>query len=130
MLSTEMHQHIVLVELDVGRENPACLLVKRLGSELRLKCMEDVTSMPTPTHLLLALTHLLFALTSLLPTLMYLLFALMHLLPTLTYLLLAPTYLLPTPIFLLRTPTLFLWSVRPTSVIPSGTYPVSFLSLT
>ena len=79
--------------------------------------------MPTPTHLL--------------PTPMYLLFAPMHLLPTLTYLLLtptylllAPTYLLPTPTFLLRTPTLFLQPIRPASVIPSGTYPVSFLSLT
>jgi len=69
----------------------------------------SVTSMPT-------LTHLLFAPTSLLPTL--------------TYLLLAPMYLLPTPTYLLRTPTLFLWSIQPTSVIPSGTYPVSFLSLT
>jgi len=86
--------------------------------------------MPTPTHLLLAPTHLLFAPTSLLPTPMYLLFAPTHLLPTPMYLLLAPTYLLPTPTFLLRTPTLFLWSVRPASVIPSGTYPVSFLSLT
>jgi len=86
--------------------------------------------MPTPTHLLLAPTHLLFAPMSLLPTLTYLLFAPMHLLPTLTYLLLAWTYLLPTPMFLLQTPTLFLQSVRPTSVIPSGTYPVSFLSLT
>ena len=79
--------------------------------------------MPTPTHLLLAPTHLLFALTSLLPTPTSLLFA-----PT--HLLLAPTYLLPTLTFLLRTPTLFLQSIWPASVIPSGTYPVSFLSLT
>jgi len=100
--------------------------------------------MPTPTHLLLAPMHLLFAPTSLLLTPMYLLLTPMYLLltpmyllltPTYllltpTYLLLAPTYLLPTPTFLLQTPTLFLWSVWPASVIPSGTYPVSFLSLT
>jgi len=83
----------------------------------------SVTSMPTPTHLL-------FAPTSLLLTPTYLLLTPTYLLLTPTYLLLAPTYLLPTPTFLLRTPTLFLRSVRPTSVIPSGTYPVSFLSLT
>ena len=82
-----------------------------------------VTSMPTPTHLLLAPTYLLFA-----P--MHLLLTPTYLLLTPTYLLLALTYLLPTPTFLLRTPTLFLRSVRPASVIPSGTYPVSFLSLT
>ena len=70
--------------------------------------------MPTPMHLLFAPTSLL------LPTLMYLLFSLTHLLPSLMY-------LLPTPMFLLQTPTLFLW---PASVIPPGTYPVSFLSLT
>jgi len=86
--------------------------------------------MPTPTHLLLAPMHLLFAPTSLLPTPMYLLFGLTHLLPTPMYLLLALTYLLPTLMYLLQTPTLFLWSIRPASVIPSGTYPVSFLSLT
>jgi len=96
-------------------------------SEILLGC---VTSMPTLTHLLLAPMHLLFAPTSLLPTPTYLLFAPTHLLPTLTYLLLAPTYILPTLMFLLRTPTLFLRSIWPTSVIPSGTYPVSFLSLT
>jgi len=82
-----------------------------------------VTSMPTLTHLLLAPMYLLFAPMSLLPTPMYLLFALTPLLPTLTY-------LLSTLMFLLQTPTLFLQSVQPTSVIPSGTYPVSFLSLT
>jgi len=41
-----------------------------------------------------------------------------------------PTHLLPTPMFLLQTPTLILRSIQPASVIPSGTYPVSFLSLT
>jgi len=46
----------------------------------------------------------------------------MFLLPT-------PMFLLPTPTFLLRTPSLFLWPIWPTSVIPPGTYPVSFLSL-
>jgi len=79
--------------------------------------------MPTPIHLLPTPTYLLFSPTHLLPTPTYLLL-------TPTYLLLAPTYLLPTPTFLLRTPTLFLRSVQPTSVIPSGIYPVSFLSLT
>jgi len=79
--------------------------------------------MPTPTHLLLTLMHLL-------PTPTYLLLAPTYLLFAPTYLLLAPTYLLLTPTFLLQTPTLFLRSVRPASVIPSGTYPVSFLSLT
>jgi len=83
----------------------------------------SVTSMPTLTHLLLAPMHLLFAPTSLLSTLTYLL-------STLTYLLFALTHLLPTPTFLLQTPTLFLWSIWPASVIPSGTYQVSFLSLT
>ena len=64
------------------------------------------------------------------PTPIHLLFAPTHLLPTPMYLLLALMYLLLTPMFLLRTSTLFLRSVRPTPVIPSGTYPVSFLSLT
>jgi len=86
--------------------------------------------LPTPTYLLFAPTHLLPTLTYLLLAPTYLLFAPTHLLPTPMYLLLAPTYLLLTPTFLLQTPTLFLQSVRPASVIPSGTYPVSFLSLT
>jgi len=92
--------------------------------------LQIVTSMPTPTHLLLAPTHLQLAPMHLLFAPTSLLLTPMSLLLTPTYLLLAPTYLLPTPTFLLRTPTLFLRSVRPASVIPSGTYPVSFLSLT
>jgi len=50
--------------------------------------------------------------------------------PTPTYLLFALMHLLPTPMFLLQTPILFLQSIWPTSVMPPGTYPVSFLSLT
>jgi len=40
-LSTQVHQHVVLIQFDIGREDPACLLVKRLGGELHFECMED-----------------------------------------------------------------------------------------
>jgi len=40
-LSTKVHQHIVLVEFDIGREDPACLRVERLRGELQLECMKD-----------------------------------------------------------------------------------------
>jgi len=40
-LSMQVHQHVVLIQLDVGRENPAHLLVKRLGGELHFEGMEN-----------------------------------------------------------------------------------------
>ena len=41
LLSTQVHQHVVLVEFDVAGQNPASLRVERLRCQLGLECMEN-----------------------------------------------------------------------------------------